>query len=526
MSIAVVIPHRNDSKNLILCVQSVLEAISSEDSVYIIDDNSDREHKPKAVGLLSDNRVKILLKLKQHGPFVCKNIMIGKLLDKYEYIAFQDSDDTCDKTRFMRQIKKLTDDNASVSFCKYIRVKEQGAKTSNSSSRDCIASMLFKTKDFDRIGYFYALKHGADAEMLERVKGNPSVKVSFVPDVLYYALERNGSLSYGAVSPTNGTLISEDRKSFQEAFLADMHKGKYYAVKGQFELPKYDFPQSMAAIKTKTLAYMATFEKRSGANRQKAVQSIASQVDLLTIYVNNGDLRDVDALNIENIKVIDTKADKGDNQKLNALFCKEDAYIFTVDDDIVLPKNYVQKAIYTIETSVETNSIFGYMGCKYKLESMPEATFSNGSIEKEVTHFNEEQKNYNIVDALGTGLMFFDSIILNCVDKQLVTRLLQIMPYGMCDELIMLIAKNSDLKCITVPREAKQFTSQNTAESIFNRNTGNNNATSMKSIVALFSHILKRSNSSPSEIDALTIGDIKKILDANLYSDIIADIIF
>lgn len=98
-------------------------------------------------------------------------------------------------------------------------------------------------------------------------------------------------------------------------------------------------------------AQLATIPGRERSVRQ-TIESLVDQVDRLKVMANNVTLADVFVLAEEyrgrNLTVHCTTNDKGDGEKFRDLQCY-DGYIFTCDDDLIYPPDYVQTMIKKIE---------------------------------------------------------------------------------------------------------------------------------------------------------------------------------
>ena len=102
--------------------------------------------------------------------------------------------------------------------------------------------------------------------------------------------------------------------------------------------------------KDKITAYMATFPSRE-ENVAKAIKSLLFQVDELVLWVNE-EVELPEICNDKKVRVLRGIEILGFDLGCIGKFatCYEwDGYIFTVDDDIVYPVDYVEKSIAKIE---------------------------------------------------------------------------------------------------------------------------------------------------------------------------------
>ena len=165
---------------------------------------------------------------------------------------------------------------------------------------------------------------------------------------------------------------------------------------------------------SKIIATMATYPGRSDVVEQAAA-SMAGQVDTLNLVLNEypsvpewvGKYPSINAV----IPEIDTK----DTGKFLIPVVERD-WLFTIDDDIAYPLDYVKKSLESFQTLGTSNVICGYHGTVYR---RPRYLPSNRNIRKllgvdpnyivsslsQFSLFEELGKNHN-VDELGTGTTF------------------------------------------------------------------------------------------------------------------------
>ena len=95
---------------------------------------------------------------------------------------------------------------------------------------------------------------------------------------------------------------------------------------------------------------MASIPEREHA-LEDSVASILPQCDQFNIYLNNWDVVP-DFLNHKKINVFRSQDELGDLGDVGKFFCCDswnDAYIFTVDDKLLYPRNYAKQMIGKIE---------------------------------------------------------------------------------------------------------------------------------------------------------------------------------
>lgn len=156
--------------------------------------------------------------------------------------------------------------------------------------------------------------------------------------------------------------------------------------------------------KEKVTAYMATFPTRELIIAE-AVESLLPQVDKLVIWVN-GEMELPQACYHEKVELYWGKDvlgfDIGCAGKF--AFCFEwDGYIFTVDDDIVYPADYVEKSIAKIE-EYNRECIFSYHG---RITKLPITTYRSSKDMVKNCSFQQDVGKDTECHIIGTGVTFF-----------------------------------------------------------------------------------------------------------------------
>lgn len=162
--------------------------------------------------------------------------------------------------------------------------------------------------------------------------------------------------------------------------------------------------------KDKITAYMATFPSRE-ENVAKAIKSLINQVDELVLWVN-GNVILPDICNNKKIRVYRGEEilgfDIGCAGKF-ALAYEWNGYIFTVDDDIIYPNDYVEKSIVKLE---EYNRQY-VMSWHGRIQELPAIAYrGRGAVLKNCSFQTDVEKDTEC-NIIGTGCTFFhtDTII-------------------------------------------------------------------------------------------------------------------
>jgi len=147
----------------------------------------------------------------------------------------------------------------------------------------------------------------------------------------------------------------------------------------------------------------------------RCIDSILPQVDILYVYLNNYE-NIPNFLNSKKIKVLHSKfyGDKADIGKFYPLVGAK-GYLFTIDDDLLYPNNYIESMINNIEKYCRTVFIcvHGNILPNYKIKSYYK--------EKKGLHYAKELSEDTIIDIPGTGTLAFHSQLyeINELDFQL-----------------------------------------------------------------------------------------------------------
>lgn len=155
-------------------------------------------------------------------------------------------------------------------------------------------------------------------------------------------------------------------------------------------------------MQTKLIGGLASIPERE-ATLERVVASIANQLDILYVYLNN--YKNIPAFfkKYPHVRPLLSSQERGDlnaNGKMYFLEYENEGIAFTLDDDIVYPKNYVDKFIEVFDTF-----------------KMPVMVCVHGSVfpqkvnyyyERSITFVSKSKQQYNnIVSLGGSGTMAF-----------------------------------------------------------------------------------------------------------------------
>ncbi len=154
----------------------------------------------------------------------------------------------------------------------------------------------------------------------------------------------------------------------------------------------------------KVTAYMATFPSRENLIGQ-VVESLINQVDKLVIWVN-GEMELPQICYHEKVELYWGKDvlgfDIGCAGKFAFAF-EWDGYIFTVDDDIIYPSDYVERSIAKIE-EYERKCVLSWHG---RQTSLPITVYRSAKDMIKNCSFQRNVEEDTECHIIGTGVMFF-----------------------------------------------------------------------------------------------------------------------
>lgn len=125
MKVSVVIPTYNREKVVVGAINSVLSQTLPPDEIIIVDDCSNDE----TISVIKQNfgdKVRLIENNENRGACYCRNV--GIKLSKYQYVAFQDSDDYWLPHKLELQLGQMIEDKASFSFSRFIKVFEHAVE--------------------------------------------------------------------------------------------------------------------------------------------------------------------------------------------------------------------------------------------------------------------------------------------------------------------------------------------------------------------------------------------------------------
>lgn len=393
-------------------VNSILAQTHKNLELIVVDDGS-TDGTREAVQAIAerDPRVKCISFGVNRGTYWCKNYGITRA--KGVAVTFMDSDDVSAPDRLEKQYELLGNSGCAVTTCLHERRDLQGnlITVAGRTKRLAYISQMMRCGVFDVLGYFDSVRTSADDEMLRRIKrfmGADSHRT--VHEVLYHAVVRDASLTQDPANLGLSTVpggLSGPRKAYSEAVDA-----WHASVEKRGRTPYVPFPvvRRPFPVHERLLVApghfgdevvsvcIASFPPRQTQLRQ-AFNSLIDQVDLVFVYLNQYE-QIPEFLKHPRVIVKMGGEDLRDNGKFYFTPAVPDGYCFTVDDDIIYPKDYVQGLIRKIE-------LYGRKACvglHGTVFAKPMTSYFGG---RRVLHFRQSLDRDHVVDQLGTGTLAF-----------------------------------------------------------------------------------------------------------------------
>src|SRR6056297_8425 len=161
------------------------------------------------------------------------------------------------------------------------------------------------------------------------------------------------------------------------------------------------------------IANLATFPARE-RNWHRVLTSIAHQVDRVNVIFNEASAVPEIVAEFPNVHGIVPTNDLKDTGKFFPEVSKDD-WVFTIDDDIIYPPDYVRRSIAALNETKLGLAVGGYHGSIYQKPRYLKSRFLQGLIKgdgnyivnrRRIFGFSFAQDASIIVDQLGTGATF------------------------------------------------------------------------------------------------------------------------
>jgi hypothetical protein len=276
--------------------------------------------------------------------------------------------------------------------------------------------MMYRYSVFEKLGYYDSVKFGADSEFYDRViqvYGKNSV--FHINEVLQTGPRRSNGLT--GISPEGG----KDRIFYVNSYRAWHSSGKLLKMEFPTQNRHFQAPDK-AIIEYADLSNIKEItseinQHRSDRDRvfvgiaaiptrvesfKKTIDSLINQVNEIGVYLNGWDSVP-EFLKHPKIK-IQRSQQTGNVGDAGKFFWIDNysGYYFTCDDDIVYPKDYIQRTINKIE-HYNRKAVIGFHGSII----LPKFKHYYDVKSRRVLGFNFDKENDEHVHILGTGTIGF-----------------------------------------------------------------------------------------------------------------------
>jgi glycosyltransferase involved in cell wall biosynthesis len=214
MNISIIIPLFNKKKYIKELVIELLNQISSEDEIIVVDDFSSDDGYTE-VSILTDNRIKLERLDKNYGPSYARNY--GAMLSTKEYILFFDADDI-PHYNLILSLKDTIENNQNIKIFGYgILIQARNLKLKNTKfssieydihqeheyAKRALIGQIYLTASSTCInrnffllsgGFNIRLRYCEDSEYWARVSSE--TKIIMIKNILACYRDVSGSLSY------------------------------------------------------------------------------------------------------------------------------------------------------------------------------------------------------------------------------------------------------------------------------------------------------------------------------------------
>lgn len=199
-------------------------------------------------------------------------------------------------------------------------------------------------------------------------------------------------------------------------------------------------PTTVSDTTVPVIAGLATMPSRLPLLRD-AFNSIYWQVDEVHVFLNNFD-EVPEFLQRPRVTIYRSQdfEDYKDVGKFFALTQVDEGILFTIDDDILYPADYVTKLLSYL-ASTDYQAVVGVHG--FHLPRYPKSFF-----DRRLFHFRKKLDDVALASVLGTGTIAFDV-------RRVPIQLADFYPYGMADIHFAKFLKEESIPALVVPRPAE-----------------------------------------------------------------------
>lgn len=420
--VSVLVTSHNTEEYVEACLESLLSQSYPNLEVIVIDDAS-QDDTPAIVQRVArgNGRIRLLQLNANLGTYYAKNL--GILKARGEVMFFQDSDDICHPHRLALQMEALRSrPQARIVRGAYSRVDPDTGRVipvNGLLSKLGLITLGVKRDVFREIGYFNCTTKASDDEFFNRaVRYLGKTAVVNQESPLYYNTMREGSLFADMVHwNADGSIQqkpSPARQAYVEAFRAAHEEADTSRARARFAFPRirdalqvYPEMSKLANPDAPVVVSVCSIPARE-AKLERALRSVAPQCDRIHVYLDRYEHEPafLQRLGVP-VTVVRSQQRPGlrDNGKFIALEdtlrAGQDAYCFTIDDDIEYPADYVNALVKVLQTHDDA-VVVGVHGVT--LKDTPRGYFSDRRM---VHAFTRRLERPRLVNVLGTGTTAF-----------------------------------------------------------------------------------------------------------------------
>jgi glycosyltransferase involved in cell wall biosynthesis len=456
--VTIIIPSYNNEAFITRAVHSALSQQGVRIELLVVDDGS----TDGSVGVASKiaaavPNMRVISLLRNFGCYYARNV--GVLNAHGVYVTIIDSDDIMAPDRILRQLDALKENPSALACRCHQRRWLADYSQPIGELKPGESSLLWKCDLIESIGWYDTVRYSGDAEFRLRIQRTFGLKsVVVMPDELYFARMLDNSLTTSKDSKVfaikNNVLTdarSPQRKKYATNFThwQRANKPSVLGEKGSMyvEFPLRSRPfdlgadsqNASASLGQRCIGAMATFPPRH-ESLKATIASILPQLDQLILYLNAYD--DIpEVARHPKIRVIcgdKALGDLRDNGKFFDLPQDDNTYIFTLDDDLLYPPDYVARMIHFIEV-LGRSSVVGVHGVIFPKENFTQLS------QRETFHFSRGCLGH-FVDLLGTGTVAWHSSTLKLSLSDFGTK-------GVCDLWFAVAAAKNMVPLFCIPRE-------------------------------------------------------------------------
>lgn len=456
--ITVIMPSYNNEAWIARAINSVLSQKGVNIELVVVDDGSTDGSVSIAQGIAKTAKnVRVISLLRNFGCYYARNI--GVMNARGVYVTVVDSDDIISPDRFIKQMSALKSHPESVACVGHARRWTEDYSKPLNPIKFTENSLLWRRDIVHRIGLYDTVKYGADSEFrlrIQRAYGTESV--IRIPEEIYFlrtvshslTTASGGSSAYEIENGEMKAALSKDRSRYAENFTAWQKSAKLDSspslTKMRLDFPLHSRPFALGtasqnaspSIAQRRVGAMASFPPRL-QSLEASMASILPQLDELILYLN--DYEDIPAFarhpKVRVVRSQDAAGDLRDNGKFYDLPKEDDAYVFTLDDDLIYPTDYVARMIHQIEM-LNRSSVVGLHGVIF-----PHGEFAKLS-DRTVFHFRRQAPGH-FVDLLGTGTTAWHSSTFKPTLEQFPSK-------GVCDLWFAAAAATQAVPLYAMPR--------------------------------------------------------------------------